>query len=68
MFPRFYAFAALVALPCLAFGQNMANDGGPFEVTVNASGSNNREFTTGAVNVGGSVGFPVLGLCDRRLV
>jgi len=57
MVPKFFAFAALVALPGLAFGQNMANDGGPFEVTVNASGSNNREFTTGAVNVGGSVGF-----------
>jgi hypothetical protein len=54
------AFAAIVFLPCMALAQNLAADAGPFEVTVAASGDDNRAFTTGGVTVGGSVGFFVL--------
>jgi hypothetical protein len=54
------AFAALLLVPCFAQAQNVASEAGPFEVTVSAAGSNNRQFTTGGFTVDGSVGFFVL--------
>jgi hypothetical protein len=61
MLRNIVAFAALLLVgPCFAYAQNLASDAGPFEVTVAASGSNNRGFTTGGFSVAGSVGYFVV--------
>jgi hypothetical protein len=58
---RLLATIAVIALvPCFAHAQNLAADAGPFEVTFAASGDNNRGFTSGGADIGGSFGFFVL--------
>jgi hypothetical protein len=54
------ALSALLFLPCLAYGQNLAGEAGPFEITGAASGSNNREFSSGGFTVAGGIGYFVL--------
>ncbi len=60
MIRRLVAFSALLFLPALAYAQNIASDAGPFEVTVQGIGQNDREFENGGFSLAGGVGFFVI--------
>lgn len=60
MIRRLVAFSALLFLPALAYAQNIASDAGPFEVTVQGLGQNDREFENGGFSLAGGVGFFVV--------
>jgi hypothetical protein len=60
MIQRILAFSALLLLPCLARAQNLANDAGPFEITVSGAGENDREFYNGGFSLDGGVGFFII--------
>lgn len=70
-----FALAALLLIPGWALADddtgNIAHDAGPFEVTLNAMGSNDREFQNGGFSLEGGVGvfvLPVLELSARDAV
>jgi hypothetical protein len=47
MLGKIVACAALLIIPTLAYADNLAQDAGPFELTVNATGASNRELSAG---------------------
>jgi hypothetical protein len=68
MFQKILACAALLVLPTIVSAQNIAQDAGPLEVTVDANGASNRDLSSGGFTLNGSVGFfvlPVLELSVR---
>jgi hypothetical protein len=60
MIPRLLALAALLLTPALVWAQNLANDAGPFEITVSGAGENDREFENGGFSLAGGVGFFII--------
>jgi len=55
---RILAFTALLMVPCLAMADgNIASEAGPFEFSIDGSGTNNRSFRQGDFTLDGSIGF-----------
>ena len=59
MIRKAFVFAALLLVPAFAKADtgNIARDAGPFEFTLNGSGSNNHNFSGGGGSIGGNVGY-----------
>jgi len=58
MIRKALVFTALLLVPAIAKADgNIARDAGPFEVTVNGTGSNDSKFHTGSGAIGGSFGW-----------
>jgi hypothetical protein len=65
---KILAFVVLLLVPAFAFADDIANQAGPFEMTIAGSGANNDSFRTGDFTLDGSFGvfiLPVLELSAR---